>query len=135
MKNKKKGLGKFLLGLGVGAGLGMLFAPKSGEELRKDLKNKINDFLEEVKNLDIEEIKDEFFTKLDEIKLEIEELDKEKVLKIAKDKAELLKEKTAELIELAKEKGTPVLENAAGEIRKKAIDVTREVLKKSENAK
>ena len=135
MKNNKKGLGKFLVGLGIGAGLGMLFAPKSGEELRKDLKNKMNDFLEEAKSLDLKEIKDEFLTKVDEIKLEIEELDKEKVLKIAKEKTEVLKEKTAELVELAKEKGTPVLEKAAEDIRKKAIDVTKEVLKKLETEK
>lgn len=135
MKNKKKGLGKFLVGLGVGAGLGMLFAPKSGEELRRDLKNKLNDFLEEAKNIDVEEIKDEFLTKIDEIKLEIEDLDKEKVLKIAKEKSEELKVKTEELIELAKEKGTPVLEKAAEDIRKKAVDVTKEVLKRLENTK
>ena len=52
-KNNKKGIGKFLVGLGVGAGLGMLFAPKSGEELRKNLKTKMNEFLDEVKNVEI----------------------------------------------------------------------------------
>jgi len=132
MKSKKKGLGKFLVGLGVGAGLGMLFAPKSGEELRKDLKNKLDDFLEQAKSIDVVEVKDEFVTKLDEIKLELESLDKEKVLKIAKEKSEELKKKTTELLELAKEKGTPVLESAAEDIRKRAIDVTKEVLKKLE---
>lgn len=132
MKNKKSGLGKFLVGLGVGAGLGMLFAPKSGEELRKDLKNKLNDFLEEAKNIDLDEVKDEFLTKVDEIKMEIEDLDKEKILKIAQEKADVLKNKTAELIELAKAKGTPVLEKTAEEIRKRAVDVTKEVLNKLE---
>ena len=133
MKNKKRGLGKFLVGLSLGAGLGMLFAPKSGEVLRKELKNKLNDFLEELKSVDIQEVKDDFLTRLDEIKLELEELDKEKVLEIAKEKTEVLKKKTAELIELTKEKGTPILENAAEEIRVKAIEVTKEVLKKLEN--
>ncbi len=132
MKNKKSGLGKFLVGLGLGAGLGMLFAPKSGEELRKELKNKLNDFLEEARKIDLDEVKDEFLVKVDEIKMEIEDLDKEKVLKIAKEKADILKNKTIELIELAKSKGTPVLENIAEEIRKKAIDVTKEVLNKLE---
>ena len=135
MKNNKKGFGKFLLGLGAGIGLGMLFAPKSGEELRRDLKNKMNLFLDEVKNIDLKEVKDEFLTKLDEVKIQIEELDKEKVLQIAKEKAEALKGKTEELLALAKEKGTPVLERTADEIRQKAIDVTKEVLKKLENAK
>ena len=97
-----------------------------------DLKNKLNDFLEEAKSIDLDEVKNEFLTKVDEIKMEIEDLDKEKVLKIAKEKADILKNKTLELIELAKAKGTPVLENTAEEIRKRAVDVTKEVLNKLE---
>ena len=31
----KKGLGKFVLGAAIGAGLGVLFAPRSGKETRK----------------------------------------------------------------------------------------------------
>ena len=34
----KNGFGKFALGAAIGAGLGLLFAPKSGEEARKELK-------------------------------------------------------------------------------------------------
>ena len=33
---KKSGVGKFILGALVGAGLGVLFAPKAGSETRKD---------------------------------------------------------------------------------------------------
>jgi len=36
----KNGLSSFLLGLGVGVAVGMLFAPKSGEETRELLKSK-----------------------------------------------------------------------------------------------
>lgn len=36
----KNGLSSFLLGLGVGVAIGMLFAPKSGEETREIIKNK-----------------------------------------------------------------------------------------------
>lgn len=132
MSNKKSGLGKFLAGIGIGAGLGILFAPKSGEETRKDLKLKIDNFINEVKNIDIVEVKDEFLKKVDEIKSEIEELDKEKVLEIAKSKSETLKTKVNELVELAKEKGTPVLQGAADDVRQKAINVTKDVLKKLE---
>ena len=133
MSNKKSGIGKFLVGLGVGAGLGMLFAPKSGKETREDLKRMLDNFVEEVKSIDINEVKDEFLRKVNEIKEEIEDLDKERVLKIAKEKGELLKQKAGELVELAKEKGTPVLESVANDVRNKAIDVTKEVLKKLEN--
>ena len=35
--SKKSGLGKFLAGAAIGVGLGILFAPKSGAETRKEL--------------------------------------------------------------------------------------------------
>lgn len=133
MSNKKNGLGKLLAGIGIGAGLGILFAPKSGKETREDVKNKIEEFIRELKNIDVKEIKDEFMTKVEEIKQEIDDLDKEKVLKIAQEKSEDLKEKVNDLVALAKEKGTPVLEGVANDIRQKAINVTKDVLKKLES--
>ena len=36
----KNGLSSFLLGLSVGVAIGMLFAPKSGQETREIIKNK-----------------------------------------------------------------------------------------------
>jgi gas vesicle protein len=39
----KNGLSSFLLGLGVGVAIGMLFAPKSGEETRELIKTKANE--------------------------------------------------------------------------------------------
>jgi gas vesicle protein len=40
---KSDGLANFLLGLGVGIGLGVLFAPRSGEETRSYIKNKADE--------------------------------------------------------------------------------------------
>ena len=37
--------GNFLLGAGIGLGLGILFAPKSGKETREDLKKSLQEFL------------------------------------------------------------------------------------------
>ena len=134
-KEKKNGLGKFLAGAAIGAGLGLLFAPKKGSELRKDLKNKLDEIVGKAKEIDVEEVKNEFFQKVDEVKKGLEDLDKEKVLKIAKKKGEELKEKSEELLALAKEKGTPVLEKVANEVRDKAILVVKEVLQKLESTK
>lgn len=133
--SKKSGIGKLLAGIGIGAGLGVLLAPKKGSETREELKNKINMLVDKVKEIDIDEVKNEFNAKVDEIKNDLEDLDKEKVLKIAKEKGELLKKKADELVELAKEKGTPVLEKMADDVRKKAICVTKDVLKKLESEK
>jgi len=132
MSKKKSGFGKFLLGGAIGAGLGMLFAPKAGSETRKDLKVKLDELLQKVKEIDIDEVKEEFELKIYEIKNELSDLDKEKVLKIAKKKSKEIQKKVEELVDYAVEKGTPVLETAANNVREKAIDVTKEVLSKLE---
>lgn len=131
-KEKKSGLGKFLAGAAIGAGLGILFAPRKGSETRAALKAKINDLVAQIKNIDMEEVKEEFSRKVEEIKEGLADLDKEKVLEIAKEKATQLKEKAQELVDLAIDKGTPMLRDAAEEVRLKAIDVTKDVLKKIE---
>ena len=56
MSKKKGGLLKFVAGLGLGVGLGMLFAPKKGEELRKDLKVKFDELLNRAKEIDVKEV-------------------------------------------------------------------------------
>ena len=131
--SKKSGVGKFIAGAAIGAGLGSLFAPKKGSETRKKLKEKIDDMVIKIKSVDAEDIKNMFEEKVEEIKTELEDLDKEKTLKIAKKKAEEIKKKCQDLVNLAIAKGTPVLENAAEELRLKAIDVVSEVLEKLES--
>ncbi len=131
-KNEKSGVGKFVLGAAIGAGLGVLFAPKKGSTTRKELKEKLDEFIDELKQVDVKEVKAEFDKKVMEIKEEMADLDKEKVVEIAKEKGEVLKKKAQELVDMAIDKGTPVLRDAAEEVRKKAIVVTKEVLKKLE---
>jgi len=131
-KNKKSGLGKFLLGAGIGVGLGMLFTPKSGKENREALKKKTDELIIKIKSIDSEEVKNNIERKINEIVDELSDLDKEKVLKIAKKKAEDIKNKSEELVEYVVEKGTPILEKSAAAIRDKAIVITKEVLKKLE---
>ncbi len=128
-----KGKGKFLLGALVGAGLGILFAPKAGSETRKELGDKMKELMAKAKEIDVEEVKTNISNKIEELKEELKDLDKEKVMAIAKEKGNAIKEKANELVELAKEKGTPALEKAADEVRAKAIVVVKEVLDKLEN--
>lgn len=128
-----KGKGKFLLGALVGAGLGILFAPKAGSETRKELGDKMKELLAKAKEIDVEEVKVNITNKIAEIKDELKDLDKEKALAIAKEKGNQIKDKANELVALAKEKGTPALEKAADEVREKAIVVVKEVLDRLEN--
>ena len=131
-KMSKKGLGKFVLGAGIGAGLALLFAPKKGSDLRRDIKRKFDEFMKDVDKIEIEDIKESFTKKVDEIKKELEDLDKEKVEKIAKKKAKELQRKAEDLVDLAKEKGTPVLEGIADDLKHKVICVCTEVINKLE---
>lgn len=124
----KSGLGKFIAGAAVGVGLGVLFAPKSGAETRKDIKNKLDELVKQAKEIDVAEVRKDITRRVEEIKMELVDLDKEKVAEIAKEKAEQLKVKAQELVEVAKEKGTPALKKAAN-------DVLDSVIKLSKNAK
>ena len=128
----KKGWGKFILGAGLGAGLGVLFAPKKGSETRKELAKKVDELLAKAKELDMDDVSKQIEDKLGELKEEIKNLDKEKVLKFAEEKAEVVKDKATELVKLAKDKGTPVLRDAALEVKEKAIVIAKEVIERLE---
>ena len=112
----KKGFGKLAFGAAIGAGLGLLFAPKKGEETRKELKAKLDELLKQAKEIDADDVKKEFDTRVSEIKKELADLDQEKVVDLAKDKGKELKKQAEELVKLAKEKGTPVLKQSAEDI-------------------
>lgn len=131
----KRGLGKFIIGAGIGAGIALLFAPKKGEELRQDLLAKASELLDKLKEVDAEEVKNNIEAKVKEIQDGIKDLDKEKVKKIAVEKAEVLKAKSEELVVYAKEKGTPVLEKTAKELKRKTASVLKDVLAKLEEEK
>ena len=128
----KKGKVGFLGGALVGLGLGFLFAPKKGEETRKELAEQISNLWDKVRSMDTDEIKAKFESKIKEIETGLKDLDKENVLSIAKEKAGDLKSKTEELVKMAKEAGKPVVENAAVSIKKGLANVTRDVLNKLE---
>jgi gas vesicle protein len=134
MNKNGKGIGKFVVGAALGAGLGILFAPKKGSETRELLKKKMTELTNHIRNIDVEEVKEEFEKKVNEIRMELVDLDKEKVLEIAKEKCNDLKVKTQELVELAKDKGTPVLRETAKDLLETVVKVSKETIKKLDNA-
>ncbi len=132
MEKKSNGLGKFLAGAALGVGLGVLFAPKAGSETRKELKQKMDELVKKIKELDMEEVKENFLKKVEEIKQELADLDKEKVVAIAKDRAAAISKKLDELYKEAKEKATPVVEKTVDDLRTKTAAVLKETVKKLE---
>ena len=120
MSNKKGGFGKFLGGLALGAGIGILLAPDKGENTRKALKKKLDELLKRLKEIDVDEVKDELLFKAEELQAELAELDTEKA---------------EELYRYAIEKSTPVVEKAADEVRKQSLKVVKEIEKKLEDEK
>lgn len=129
---KKSGLGKFIAGALIGAGLGVLFAPKKGSETRAELKVKFDELMEKAKGLRANDVKIYIEDKIADIKASLEDLDKEKVLNFAKEKARIINAKTEELVQYVIEKGTPVMEKTATAIKEKASTVTRDVIQKLE---
>ena len=129
---KIKGIGTFLGGIALGAGLGLLFAPDKGENTRKMLAKKLEDLVKKVREIDVEEVKDEILYKVEELQAELADLDKEKVKDIALKKANQIKAKAEELYKYAIEKGTPVVEKAADNVRKQAVKFLKDAEKKIE---
>lgn len=129
-KERKSGLGKFLLGAGIGVGLGVLFAPKSGKETRQDLKEKMDDLISKAKNIDIEEVKTNIEKKVNEIKEDLKNLDKETVTAKIKEQAKKIAKKADDLVNYAVKKGTPVVESAAREVKASTIKTLESITAK-----
>jgi gas vesicle protein len=132
---KNSGFGKFLLGAGIGVGVGMLFAPKKGSELRKDLKKKIDELIDAVQAIDYDDVREKIVNKAKEIEKELKELDGEKVLKIVKTKAKQIETKANELVDMAVETAKPALQDMANDIKAKTIKTLKAITKKLEGAK
>ena len=131
--SKKKNFALLAAGAAIGAGLGVLFAPRSGKETRKILKEKMDDLVKKAGKISADDVKEAIENKVNEIKEAIENLDKETVLTAAKKQVKKIREMGEDLVEYVSEKGTPVLEKAASAVRCKAIDVTKDVLEKLES--
>lgn len=130
--SKKK---SFLLGAGVGLGLGLLFAPKSGKETREDLAKMISDLYEKAKQIDVEEVKNAIIVKTKELENTLKDLDKETAKQLIIDKSREVKIKAQELVDLAVEKGTPIVEKTAKKVKSKTAELLKNTAEKLEEPK
>jgi len=124
----------FFTGALVGAGLGILLAPKEGSETRNDLKQSFSLLVDTIKNVDVEESKALLLNKVREIKEELSSINSQLARETALEKVEIITEKCNDLIQDAKEIGAPVVEKVALEVKNGATNLLEEFLEELEEA-
>ncbi len=121
------------LGLAVGTGLGMMYAPKKGKDLREDVKNKAKDLTKKVKKVDKKDIKETVEDALNRLKQELEELinetDKNKVL----NKADEITNELESIIKSSHDQKDSLIEKSATKLKETALKKTKEIVEKLEN--
>ena len=123
--SKSSGLSKFVVGAGIGFGIGLLVAAKSGRETRNDIKNKFDELEDKIRNLTYDDLKDGAIEKLDELKIKINDLDQDKASTLIKERIEDIKEKLIELSKYIKKKSSPAIKKIINEINEK-LDLIEE---------
>ena len=127
---KKSKLGALVAGIGIGAAAGMLLAPKSGEETRKDIQKKAKQIGKKVKDIDLNQVKEDLVKEFDKFKNEMKDMDKEKAMKFAKEQGTKLLDKCEDLITMAKEKSAPMIEKTGKDIKKKLSEMLADASEK-----
>ena len=117
-ENFRKGLFiGILTGGALGAALALLYAPKSGKELRQDIRDKSDEYLDEAEKY-IAEAKDKAIDLINEGKKR-----SEKLIKDAKDKSDQLLKDAEKLFHEAKGKGNEYLATGKETIEQKKDQV------------
>lgn len=127
---KKSKLGALVAGIGIGAAAGLLLAPKSGEETRKDIQKKAKQIGKKVKDIDLNQVKEDLVKEFDKFKNEMKDMDKDKAMKLAKEQGTKLLDKCEDLITMAKEKSAPMIEKTGKDIKKKLSEMLADASEK-----
>lgn len=130
MKMKQSKLGALVAGIGIGAAAGLLLAPKSGEETRKDIQKKAKQIGKKVKDIDLNQVKEDLVKEFDKFKNEMKDMDKDKAMKLAKEQGTKLLAKCEDLITMAKEKSAPMIEKTGKDIKKKLSEMLADASEK-----
>lgn len=107
-KNNKKGeekmkIGKFILGLGIGAAAGLLLAPKKGSELREDIKRESLKAYDQLKNMTKEDVEAMLGQTIETVKKSVDEFDLDVFKETTKEKLSDLETKLEEFANRVKE--------------------------------
>lgn len=123
----KSGLGKFVIGAGIGFGIGLLVAAKSGKETRNDIKNKFKELEEKFRSLDLTELKDGAIEKLDSLREKVKDIDSEQICDFTKDKIADIKKGLSDLTKSVKKKSVPIIKKIVDDIALKLDSMDKEL--------
>lgn len=120
--------GRFLSGVLVGIGLGILVAPNKGENTRLELRKSFDKLINTIKDIDIESTKAALINKLAEIESDLTDLDTAKKTDIVKEKTELINQKCDELISVANITDANMLNDVIKDVKKNTTKLASTVL-------
>ena len=127
---EKKTFVSFLAGTIFGAALGIVFAPKSGKEMRKDISKHAKKITKKVKDIDLDDVREFVIEKSADIEDKLSKLSKEKVLKDAKKLAKDIEKDIANLYDSVKDISEDVMQDSIEKLKEKAAATIEKVLKK-----
>lgn len=96
-------IGKFILGLGIGAAAGLLLAPKKGSELREDIKRESLKAYDQLKNMTKEDVEAMLGQTIETVKKSVDEFDLDVFKETTKGKLSDLETKLEEFANRVKE--------------------------------
>ena len=136
-------IGKFILGLGIGAAAGLLLAPKKGSELREDIKRESLKAYDQLKNMTKEDVEAMLGQTIETVKKSVDEFDLDVFKETTKEKLSDLETKLEEFANKVKETDQYMqvkesvydLSDKIDEVKTKVLDATLsdEDLEKLEN--
>lgn len=133
-RRKVANAAKIIAGVGVGAALGILFAPKSGKKTREDIANAAKDgldFVSENVNNAVKVIKDKSAELKEAVVEKYDQISNKNITEVVSENIEKLEEKIEDTKEKVKEKAEDVKEKAK-DIKEKAEDKVKEVKEKAD---
>lgn len=102
----------FALGALLGAAAVALLTPKSGKEMQKDLLKKVDELQTKIKEIEVEDVKQSFVDKLEEVKELVNNFDWEASKSELENKVNDLKSKLNDMLERVEEAKEQVQEEA-----------------------
>ncbi len=96
-------LGKFIMGLGIGAIAGLLLAPKKGSELREDIKRESLKAYDQLKNMTKEDVEAMLGQTIETVKKSVDEFDMDTFKETTKTKLSDLEKKLEDFANKVKE--------------------------------